>query len=843
MFWKNHLSRRVTSSFLILALLTVTLVAVVAFLRAREALKKAAYDRLNVTATLKEQEITRWLESCEQDFLIVTRFPDVDRLLQELLTQPSTSAESAAAGALRTYLQEIRQLKPKFSEIFILDRSNHIVLSTDLSQEGQYEIATNLTYFETVIEGKDFTPVFYVSPIDGTPAVTYAAPIRDRNGQRQGVILAHLNLQRIDQIVRERTGLGETGETYLVGSLAEKTAFISRQPQLTTLPEEPHSFGIDQAMQAVSGQSLYKNYAEVPVIGVYRWLSDQDLALLVEMAQTEAFKPARQLAVTIGLVGLGSAIALCLGVMQLAKQLSQSRHQLEDYSHCLEKTAQKAQAANQAKSEFLANMSHELRTPLNAILGFTQLIESDRTLKPQHYERVKIISRSGEHLLALINDVLSMSKIEAGRIQLTSKCFDLHELLLSLETMLRIKAEAKGLTLKVHRDCQVPHFIESDEGKLRQVLVNLLGNAVKFTNQGTVTLSITVPDITSQMTQFLLRFTVADTGPGIITEEQQQLFEPFFQATHNQQAPQGTGLGLAISQQFVQLLGGKITVVSELGQGATFSFTIPVKIAETPATTTAPIVTELLPSSRVHRILIVDDDANCRRLLIELLTGVGFTVQEAINGEQALRCWHDWQPHLILMDMRMPIMDGYETTRQIRDRELTRDRQKSMEEESKGGGKHNSKASSHKVSSHRNTAPPTAIQTRTKIIALTASAFDEEQAAILACGCDGFIRKPFQIQQIFDKLTEHLGVTYRYSKPVESEITSTSLTLQPHDLEIMPHIWISHLHQAAIQVDAEQVHILVDQIPEKHGALAKQLINLTQAYDFDTLVDLTEPWL
>ncbi len=247
--------------------------------------------------------------------------------------------------------------------------------------------------------------------LTGKPSVTLATSLRNVARVRQGVILAHLNLDRIDSIVRERTGLGESGETYLVGSLITKNTFISKS-QVNTLkfPEGVSSQGIDEAMSGSRGFGLYRNYAEVPVIGMYRWLNDQDLALLVEMHQEEAFAPARQLAGTIVLVGLVSVGMLLVGVSWLTRQLKISGEQLENYSHQLEVKAQEAEAANRAKSEFLANMSHELRTPLNSILGFTQIITRDRSINPSQLEHLEIISRSGEHLLTLINDVLSMAK-------------------------------------------------------------------------------------------------------------------------------------------------------------------------------------------------------------------------------------------------------------------------------------------------------------------------------------------------------------------------------------------------------------------------------------------------
>jgi signal transduction histidine kinase/CheY-like chemotaxis protein len=815
--WKPSFTQRVTSSFLILALLTVATVSGVTFWRARGALKQAAYQRLSVTATLKEQEIARWLESCEQDFLMIATFPDVSRELQSLVNSSPNSPEyQQAYASLKTYLQSIQELKPKFSEIFILNRSNQIVLSTDATREGQYEIASTLTYFESVEPGQGTAPLYYLSPKTGKPAVTYASPIRDRNGQRQGVILADLNLQRVDQVVRERTGLGETGETYVVGSLTEKTAFISREDNTQLpLPDEPHSVGIDNAMQGRNGSGLYPNYAGQAVIGVYRWLNQQDIALLVEMSQQEAFAPAHQLAGTIVMVGLAAATILSLSVKRLAKQLSLSQSKLENYSRRLEQKAQEAEAANLAKSEFLANMSHELRTPLNAILGFTQLMTRDRSMNPFQLERINIINRSGEHLLALINDVLSMSKIEAGRTTLNETRFDLYQLLKSLEEMLLMKAENKGLQLLFQRTPEVPQYLETDEGKLRQVLLNLLGNAIKFTDQGKITLDVSILEgeesLQGHAASLSILFSVTDTGPGISPEELKHLFNPFFQASKNRQAYQGTGLGLAISQQFVRLMGGEITIHSEVDRGSTFTFNIlarPCDAVEAPTPVSRNRVVSLTPHQPDYRILIVEDADDSRRMLTELLQDVGFQVQAASDGKAALELWQTWHPHLIWMDMRMPLLDGYETTRQIR----------AMQSAS--------------------TSPPS----HPIIIALTASAFEEDRAAVLASGCNDFVRKPFQEHTIFEKMAHYLGVQYIYENEInQSSAPQSTLKLTAGELiKVMPYPWICRLHHAALQVDADRIYQLLKQIPDQEHHLTAQLSTLTHNFDFDTLIELTE---
>ena len=824
-------SAKIARSFLLLALLTVSMVGIVAYIRGREALQKAAFSRLDMTATLKEKEIIRWLESCEEDFLLLAKFPTVEQDIQQLLSESKGSeAHAAAYQRLSNYFTAVAEIKPKYTEISIQNRANQIVLSTNPELEGTYEIATNLTEFETVISGESFTPIFYVSPEDGRPAVTYASKVYDVAGDRQGMILANLNLQRITDIISERTGLDETGKTYLVGSLANKTAFIARPGNLVTLPDGPHSAGIDAAFRGESGAGLYDDYLGEPVIGVYRWLAGVDVALLAEMSKDEALAPARRLAAAIMLVGLGAAGLLLLGVSQLARQLSFSRQQIEGYSHQLERTAAAANSANRAKSEFLANMSHELRTPLNAILGFTQLMQREPATAPlenqfsSRNEYLGIISRSGEHLLNLINDVLSMAKIEAGRTTFDPTGFDLRYLLLTLEEMLRMKAESKALQLFFDIDESVPQFIKTDEIKLRQVLVNLIGNAIKFTESGSVTLSVSTSvepseDLSESQNKAAsparIFFQVKDTGRGVDADELAHLFDPFYQASRTRRSQQGTGLGLTISQRFVGLMGGQITVESGPGKGSTFSFSIqplPADPSELPSKPVGEVI-GIAPGQPTYRILVVEDILFARKLLVDLLSMTGFQVESVEDGEAAIALYKTWHPHFIWMDMRLPVMDGYEATRRIRAFEKA-----------------------------KKTTP-------VKIVALTASAFEEEQKAMLASGCDDFVRKPFRTHVIFEKMAEYLGVQYLYKQDLSGAIATNKQTdlpasqqLQPEDLTVMPSDWIAQLHQAALEVDADRLHQLIGQIPPKHHQLAEILSTFTQNFCFDELIALAKTY-
>ncbi|AFY72455.1 PAS domain S-box [Synechococcus sp. PCC 7502] len=478
----------------------------------------------------------------------------------------------------------------------------------------------------------------------------------------------------------------------------------------------------------------------------------------------------------------------------------------------LQRAKEVSDQANRAKSEFLSNMSHELRTPLNAILGFTQVLVRDASLSPDHQESLQIINRSGEHLLCLINDVLEMSKIEAGRATLNCGSFDLHYLLMNIEEMLKYKAKSKQLRLTCEIAPNVPRYISGDEGKLRQVLINLMGNAIKFTNRGTVTLRVQTTGINPDYQQLL--FEVQDTGTGIAAHEIDSLFEAFIQSTSGRKSQEGTGLGLPISRQFVRLMGGDITVSSTVGVGTIFSFEIPVPNSQEQQPMRQLEFTRqvagLAPHQPQYRILIVEDRRENQQVLLKLLEPLGFEVKLANNGEEGIEIWETWMPHLIWMDMRMPIMDGYTATKII-----------------KGTPQGQS----------------------TVIIALTASAFEEERSQVVAAGCDDFVRKPFPAELIFTKMGEHLGLQYIYAEipnlqqrsllsNSSNSLGTSKPELTPQDLEAMSTEWREQMHLAASQLDEDRILELIDQV--SNGNLANGLRNLVNTFRFDQLLDLTK---
>jgi len=470
----------------------------------------------------------------------------------------------------------------------------------------------------------------------------------------------------------------------------------------------------------------------------------------------------------------------------------------------LEEANREVEEANRMKSQFLANMSHELRTPLNAILGFSQLMRRDPGLKPQQQENLEVIGRSGEHLLSLINDVLEMSKIEAGRASLNESAVDLPSMLTTLEEMFRLRAEDKGLVLDFVAQDGVPSYIRTDESKLRQILINLLNNAIKFTESGTVALRSCYR---GQNQGGLLEFEVEDTGPGIPEEEMGGLFEAFVQTSSGLQVQEGTGLGLPISQEYAKLMGGEISVESEEGSGSLFRVQVHVELAEADDVKEAQPsrhVTGLVPGQPVYRILVVEDRWENRKLMVNILRPLGFSVREAENGIEAVRVWKEWQPHLVWMDIRMPEMDGYEATRRIK---------------AGSGGQ------------------------STVVIALTASVFGEEREQVFASGCDGFIMKPFREPQLFEAMSEHLGVQFTYSEeaPAARNQAAAATRLEAEDLSILPAEWRSKLHQAASQADSEMVLELLRGLDADHTELAGALEDLGRNFRFDVIMELTRP--
>jgi PAS domain S-box-containing protein len=464
----------------------------------------------------------------------------------------------------------------------------------------------------------------------------------------------------------------------------------------------------------------------------------------------------------------------------------------------LTRARDQALAASRAKGAFLANMSHEIRTPMNAIQGFAQLLRRDPTLGPAQVRDLDTILRSGEHLLALINDILEISRIEAGRVELHAEPVDVRGLLGEVERLFRLLTEAKGLVLHVEHGSAVPRWVLTDAAKLRQVLVNLVGNAVKFTARGGVFVSI---DFATEPSR--LRVEVRDTGAGISEADQARIFRPFEQTRSGERAG-GTGLGLAISREFVRLLGGDLRVKSALGEGATFSFDVLTEASECGDVASAPgsrRVDSLASLQPRFRVLVVDDGVADRELLTRFLAPLGFEVRLAADGERAVALTTEWRPHIVLMDLRMPGVSGVDAIRAMRALPGGRD---------------------------------------LVIIAVTARAFAEDRAEVLKAGGDGFLVKPFREADLFDELRKHAGLQYVYADPCEAPAPHARLE-RAALVAVLPPDLLRRLHRATVTGDLASLIALLQDAEPLAPAMIAELRSLAEQFDYETLLGLFQP--
>ncbi len=454
------------------------------------------------------------------------------------------------------------------------------------------------------------------------------------------------------------------------------------------------------------------------------------------------------------------------------------------------RTAQLSEA-NAAKSVFLATMSHELRTPLNAVIGFAQLLNRSPAVRGEDREHLGIIRRAGEHLLGLINDVLSLSKIEAGRLSLDCRPFAPRAVFDAVGAMLRPRAERAGLQWQITIDPNWPASVLGDEVRLRQVLVNLLGNALKFTHEGRVSLQ-------AGWQAGRGHFVIEDSGEGIAEAELATLFEAFVQTESGRQSKEGSGLGLVITREIVRLMDGDISVSSEPGKGSRFAFDVALPEAESAATEPDHArVIGVAANSANQAILVADDLLENRLLIVRLLGSIGLRVLEATNGEEAISIWESGDVALILMDLRMPVLDGREATRRIRQRE----QQQGLP--------------------------------RTPILALTASAFEHERDEILACGADDFLAKPFHESRLFALIEANSAFRF-----LREDARQTVVALDREQLAGLAPNEVSQLRDLLERGDVDAALVLTDSLQDK--TLGRRLGDEIRAFRVDALLDLLE---
>lgn len=471
-----------------------------------------------------------------------------------------------------------------------------------------------------------------------------------------------------------------------------------------------------------------------------------------------------------------------------------------------------AEAACGAKSIFLASMSHEIRTPMNAILGYSQLLRREKGLQPRQAEYLDIINRSGEHLLKLINDILELSKIEAGRIQITSADFNLHHLLNDVGTLFENRAQEKGVAFHVKMDGNVPAGICSDGEKVRQILINLIGNAMKFTDQGHVGVHVSLASPAhlsggASERGVVLALDVDDTGSGIAAEDFERIFALFEQTGSGTGRADSSGLGMSISRRLARALGGDLILLrSAMGEGSVFRFTFPAVVSDLQKTLPLPIskryVQEIASGEKQWRVLVVDDRLTNRKFLSEALLRAGFVVSEAEDGREGLSRCREWRPDIVLLDIMMPKMDGYEVVRRIRELDL--------------GG------------------------TLPVVIAITANVMAEEREKVLSRGFDGFIMKPVNMEELYEEIGRHTGIVYRYDDDLKGGIAASrpAVALAPAQLGSLPEELVAAMRKAVETGDMIALRKLTEQVSVQDAALAAVLRRLVDAYAYDELTTL-----
>ncbi|HEY0256327.1 MAG TPA: ATP-binding protein [Candidatus Methylacidiphilales bacterium] len=765
--------------FLSLPLLIVGGVVVSSF--SQEEIRKEASENLAVIAADKAGKIEMYARGKLNEIEFIASQPYMPILL-------APGGVSAEKRALFLFLQGTGD----YSNFYLFSADGSSVFAQDGNDASNPELARTINRTRTLLSAEisNYTP----DPVTGTPAVYVSAPVFGPKGSISGVVAARLSNQEIYRVVNDYSNLGRTGETVIAQAAGDGIVVVAPLRHQSDAAfrlkfnRQEAPTAILDAVEGMRVQAVTTDYRGKQVLSVSRYLPSLGWGLVVKMDVDEIFKPVanlRQVMWTGGLILVFLFVVIAqitaqslnrpLGVLTEAarkveqgdlstrvslssrqdefsylahtfnamiQQIQDATEKLRETNEGLEqkvadrtndlkiKTAE-AERANHAKSAFLANMSHEIRTPLNAILGYAQILFRDGGLHPFGRDAIGTIIKSSDHMLRLINEILDLSKIDAGRMEFLPVDFNLKKVMEEMQDLFQPQCEAKGLGLRLEIEGEESSLtVHGDEGKVRQVLINLIGNAVKFTSRGSIRISVR----REKGQQFI--FEVADTGPGIPPAERERIFEPFFQGSPAAVAG-GTGLGLAIAKKQVAVMGGELLLGASVKGGACFCFSLPLPLAHRIFKDRSQQVERLADGCHL-RALVVDDIHENREVLSILLEKIGCEVRLATDGLQAIEAACTSPFDVIFMDMRLPGLTGLETIRNILDR-------------------------------LGDQAP--------KIIAVSASALEHEKAIYLQEGCDDFIAKPFRAERIFASLSELLDVAYIYRSVDPSQAESAVIDL------------------------------------------------------------------
>jgi len=578
------------------------------------------------------------------------------------------------------------------------------------------------------------------------------------------------------------------GTRYLRTEVPILNLFVTEIPVM--FDDVFHDETLDAPTLAVGKRLNIQTMAVLPL-----WSQGQQLGvLLLEGEVPHAFSEAeiRPYQAMLG------QLSVVVENQQLLQQTIQAKEEAEQ-------ARARADTANQAKSDFLSRMSHELRTPLNGILGYAQILKNEANLSRKQVDGLGVIQQSGEHLLTLITDILDLAKIEAGRFELLPVPIQLDNFMKNTLAIIQMRAEKKRLELSYQSLSMIPEAVAVDEKRLRQVLLNLLNNAIKFTESGQIILQLE-KIAPSDINQVRLRFAVIDTGIGMTPAQLQHIFNPFEQVGDMKKRAEGTGLGLAISKQLVEAMGGQLQVTSEFNQGSTFWFELLLPLANLTLTQT-PLTQERIVGYEGERrkILVVDDKVNNRMVFLNILEPLGFEVAMAEDGQEAIDQSQSWRPDLILMDMIMPNVTGFEATQTIRN-----------------------------ISALKMIA----------IIGTSASAFETEAERVKLAGCDAFISKPVHVEELILLIGELLNLHWRYQQPVLETVSSvaknqTQLACPPTEL-------LSQWHELAMMGDLLTIEDEAQQLAEteeRYKPFVEQLTALTTKLNMNKVMSFLDPYL